>query len=316
MRSFAVPGAFLIVLFVGGAFASTVRAIDIRVDNVRGDDLRDGGSKRGVGLAAGPVRTIKRALELAHAGDRIVLTKNDEPYRESVTLEGRRHGQSESSPLILEGQGAVLDGTKPVPPEAWRVARKHVYQFDPLIRSTGLLYRDGVPVPRPASGRPGDLQPGEGTLSRGQVWFRLDENMPPSMYDLRWTAHSVGLTLYEVHGVEIRNLVVQGFALDGVNLHDGATDVRLVGVTLRGNGRSGLHVGGASRATLAESHVSHNGRAQLHVEGAGRLDVRQCELLNEYAPVLEREGGTVTGDLPAPARQAQADFVDRLSRTH
>lgn len=303
-------------LFVVLSLVGPLPAIDIHVDNVRGDDLRDGGTGRGLGLEAGALRTIGRALQMAHPGDRIVLARNEEPYRESVTLQGRRHCGSELTPLIIDGQGAILDGTLPVPPSAWQFAYKDVVRFAPVYRSTGLLYRDGLPVLRPVSGRRAELQPGQSVLDEGLVWYRLRDGVLPSILDIRWTALTVGITLYDVRDVVIRNLIVQGFALDGVSLYDGATNVELSRVALRGNGRSGLHVGGACRAVLSDSHASDNGRGQIHLEGAGRLKLQQCDLWNEGAPALLREGGTVTGDLPPVGRESRADFVDRPERLH
>ena len=60
-----------------------------------GDDGRDGRSAEASG-AGGPFRTIARALRAAGAGDRIILTKTTEPYRESITLQGGRHSGHEN----------------------------------------------------------------------------------------------------------------------------------------------------------------------------------------------------------------------------
>jgi len=310
MRRFGVMLVFVLIL------VADVSGADIQVDNVRGDDFRDGGTGRGIDLGQGSLRTIGRALQLAHPGDRIVLTKNDEPYRESLTLQGSRHRGWQLWPLVIDGRGATIDGTSPVPPSAWRFVRKDLFQFDPLIRSTGLLYKDGQPAARPASGRHTALEPGQGLLEGGLVWFRIENGKLPSSEDLRWTAQTVGITLYDVHDIVIRDLIVQGFALDGINLHDGATNIELTRVSLRGNGRSGLHVGGACRATLHDSHASDNGRAQVHVEGACRLHLRQNEFLEDSAPAIRREGGAITGDVPVNVKQARAEFVDRSERLH
>lgn len=306
----------LILSLAVSGFASTACAVDLHVDNVRGDDLRDGGSGRGVGLQSGPLRTIGRALQMAHAGDRIVLVKNDEPYRESLTLQGPRHCGRDRTPLILDGRGAILDGTCEIPPSAWRVVRNGVFTFEPAYRSTGLLFLDGMPVPRPASANPAQLKPGESTLERGVAWFQLDGGILPSSLNVRWTTGLTGITLYDVQDVEIRDLYVQGFAIDGINVHNSARNVRMARVAVRGNGRSGLHVGGASRAVLEDSHASDNGRAQIHLEGSGHLRLKQCDIWHEGAPALLQDGGTVTGDVPTPTREARAGFVDRFDGLH
>lgn len=324
MRLYAALAFSLFLATVG--VAGPVRSADILVDNVRGDDGRDGGSKRLGERPTGPVRTIRRALELALAGDRILLTKNDEPYHESVTLQGGRHSGIPLVPFEIDGQGAVLDGTAEAPPEIWSYVARDIFRFDPLIRSHGVLFVDGrLPAgPGRAGGRRTTrpealaLEPGQAALAEGQVWFRTQDGRLPGSYDLRWSVHTVGITLYEVRSVVIRNLTVQGFAMDGINLHDGATQIRLEGVALQGNGRSGLHVGGASRATLASSLVEYNLQSQIHLEGAARLHLQANNLSEQTAPALQVDGGQVTGDLPASAtaREARADLIDPRRSPH
>lgn len=75
-------------------------------------------------------------------------------------------------------------------------------------------------------------------------------------------SQTVGITLYQVLNVEIQDLVVQGYQLDGVNAHDSAFNVKLVGLTCRGNGRSGISIGGALRVELEACLVGNNGEWQ------------------------------------------------------
>lgn len=299
--------------------STSAAAKDIQVDNVRGDDTRDGGTGRVPEAATGPVRTIARALQLAIAGDRIVLTKSDRPYRESLTLQGPRHSGSDLLPFEIDGQGAILDGTCPVAEGVWQFVERDIFRMEPPSRTTGLLMVDGLPANGAAN--PDRLswkllEPGQAVLTDGAVWFRVEPNRIPANYELRWTVGRVGLTLYDVRNVVIRDLVVQGFALDGINLHDRATGITLEGLTLRGNGRSGLHVGGACRATLAASLAGNNGRAQVHLEGAARLQVTDCELLENPAPAIWDEVTQSTRSAPAVDRPARAGFVDAFWASH
>ena len=71
------------------------------------------------------------------------------------------------------------------------------------------------------------------------------------------------MTLFHVEKVRIVDLTVQGFQVDGISLSNSAREVLLSGVTCRGNGRSGLAVGGASSVTIRESLLGDNGQAQL-----------------------------------------------------
>ena len=127
---------------------SAVQARDVFVNNQTGDDRRDGSSAVVIDGAGGPCRSIRRALQLAQHGDRIILAGTDEPYRESITLQAGRHSGVENRPFEIVGNGAVLDGSQPVPKSAWRhvgdeIYRRYVlgdwYQSDPVlvVNSTG-----------------------------------------------------------------------------------------------------------------------------------------------------------------------------------
>ena len=89
------------------------------------------------------------------------------------------------------------------------------------------------------SGQLPELEPLQWCLFERHVYFRAESNALPRNYDLAHTVLPVGITIYEARHVEVRDLIVQGFQLDGVNAHDGAVDTSLVGLVCRGNGRSG-----------------------------------------------------------------------------
>src|SRR5487761_688565 len=102
MRSPLLATVFLTL--VGGAAAP---GATVYVDNIAGDDLLDG--RAAVSDAgSGPVRTIRKALRVVEAGDRIVLANTGEPYREMIGLSDRRHCGTAMSPFVIDGQGAVL----------------------------------------------------------------------------------------------------------------------------------------------------------------------------------------------------------------
>ncbi len=278
-------------------------ARDIYVNNVGGDDRFDGGTELYAQQGTGPCRTIAKALRVAKAGDRIILYKNDEPYRECVTLTGRDNGAFEKIPLVIDGRGAILDGSRPVP-DAWRFAGGNLFTYRPPRLNHQLLYLDGKPAEevKPQGRKLPELKAKQWCLYNGLIYFAAEPGRIPSDYDLRHTHHQVGIGLYMCHGVVIQNLVVQGYQLDGINAHDTATDIKIQGVTLRGNGRSGLSVGGASRVSLEVSLVGNNGDAQVRTEGYSRLKILDCDLLNNTAPPVVQKGGKVTIEkTPAPA---------------
>jgi len=283
-------------LAVGVIWAcSAALARDICVDNLAGDDRNDGRYPRGSTGMDGPVRTIERALRLAQSGDRVVLAKNAEPYRESISLVGSRRSGLSFRDFVLQGNGAVLDGSAPVPPDAWQYYRDATFRFRPPHLEYQQLFLNDRPAPRviagPLAGAPPELQPGQWCLLEGYIYFCVDPTRLPEDYPLSYAQLRVGITLYHVERVTIQDLVVQGFQLDGINAANSARDVTLTGVVCRGNGRSGITVGGASMVDLDACLVGNNGEAQLLTLPYSETHVRNSELLSNTAPAWVDQGG-------------------------
>jgi len=282
--------------------AATGFARDIYVDNTLGDDRYDGTAAALIGNAVGPYRTITRALKAAVKGDRIIVANTGQPYRESITLQGGRHSGivPERGGAVayfeLIGNDAVLDGTSRVPAEGWSHFAGAVFRYRPPKMSFQVLYLDGKPASQRLvtdERRLPELQPLEWCLLDGYIYFRVEPNRLPQSYELAYAGLDVGITLYEVRHVKIRNLVVQGFQLDGVNAHDGAVGAELIGLNCRGNGRSGISVGGASRVRIEACQVENNGAAQVRTEGFSRTQLVGCNLVDATAPKIVSDGGVV-----------------------
>jgi len=291
----ALSSALIAATFL--ALASTSLARDFYVDNVGGDDIRDGATPSINEQGSGPLFSITRALELAQKGDRIILANTGEPYRESICLTGGRHNGYPNQPFEIVGNGAVLDGSQPVPDDAWEHFRGEIFRFRPALLSHQQLFRDGVPLTRRAVERDFEvppLQPLQWCLMDGYIFFRPEKNRLPHGYGLYYAGHRVGITLYEVRHVVVSDLVVQGFQLDGVSAPDDAFDVSLVSLTARGNGRSGISVGGASRVLIQACLVGNNGAAQVRTEGPSHTRIVNCDLVDDPdAPALIRHGREV-----------------------
>ena len=303
----------LLILF---AFLAAIQKTDSLqaenhyVNNETGDDRRDGRSPDLTGLASGPYRTITKALQVANRGDHIILAKTKTPYHESVTLQAGRHSGMLTRPFVLEGNGAILDGSQPIPETAWESVPGHpdMFRYAPRFKSHVLLYLFGRPAARVAvsnaNTEPPELKPLQWCLFRGHVYFRVEPNNIPAAYVLSATSLQVGITLYEARHIQIRNLTVQGFRLDGINAHDSVFDANLLSLNCRGNGRSGISVGGASSVRVESCLVGNNGQAQLRTEGHSRTLVVNCDLIDDdpLAPAVVKRGGKVTvKNTPAPA---------------
>lgn len=227
---------------------------EIYVDNVAGDDRFTGILPRNTPEQNGPVRTLAQALRLAQHGDTIVLARNDQPYYESVSLVGSRNGGDPGRPFAIRGNGAILDGSKPIDPRRWKHYEEAVFSFTPRRMSHQQLFLDGRPVPRVAvpiaARRPPKLEPLQWCSLNGVIYFCAEKNKLPDEYNLSCAERQTGITLFHVDNVLIADLTVQGFQLDGVNLSNSARNITLSGLMCRGNGRSGVAVGGASTVVI------------------------------------------------------------------
>lgn len=277
----------LFVLSCSPAFAR-----DLYVNNVSGEDRMDGTTEVATSASTGPVRTLRMALRLANKYDRIIVANTGEPYRESVTLAGR-HSGIPGALFTIVGNGAVLDGSAPIPENAWEFYRGEVFRFQPQRMPSQMVFFEGKPLPR--GGQPGKdgliapLQPLEWAYVEGYIYFRPEAGRLPHQYNLTIATETVGITLYQLRGVVIQDLVVQGYQLDGINAHDSAFDVRLVGITSRGNGRSGFSIGGSSSVVLEACLAAANGEAQLRAEGYSHVRLVNTTLVAGAAPAIVKE---------------------------
>jgi hypothetical protein len=272
-------------------------ARDIFVDNVAGNDRAMGRQPHHAADGTGPVRTIRAALCQARPSDTIVLANTQRPYRESISVVGSCRSGTDQEPFTIRGNGAVLDGSAPVPPAAWEPYRGAVFRFRPPRLGYQQLFLDDRPAPRvfvaPTAGGPPKLEPRQWCLLDGQIYFCVDSTKLPGDYRLSFACQQTGITLYHVEHVLITDLTVQAFQIDGINLQNSARDVSLVGITCRGNGRSGVTVGGASLADIGHSLLSDNGQGQLLTLPYSETHVRDSRLLWHTAPAWADQGGRV-----------------------
>ena len=287
-----------VVVCVEGAPAATVY-----VDNVGGDDLHDGGQPTNLG-GSGPVRTLRKALRICHAGDRILLADTGQPYRESISLSTADHCGTALSPFIIDGQGAILEGAELVPVDGWKNERGSVFRFRPPRSTYQQLFLDGQPAAQRklAAGETHlpQLEPLEWYRRGAELYFRVEPDKLPRDYDLAYSHRQAGITVYHVHDVLITNLIVQGFRLDGINVNDGVAKCEIQGVISRGNGRSGIAVAGSSKARVANCVVGDNGEEQLLVEGVSSTVVEGSQLIANTAPAVTNRGAKLVVREGAP----------------
>ena len=299
----AIVRLISIVLFVSAVWSLTaacVCATDIYVDNIRGDDGASGEYDRPTPERSGPVRTLAKALKLAGRGDRIVLTRNDRPYREPISLLAGQHSGYPSRPFTIIGNGAVIDGSVPIPTRLWEHYQGDVYRFQPSYLRYQQIFLDGQPAVRVPAVRsaktPPKLNPLEWCFFRGYVYFAAEQSKRPKDYALAHAKEQTGITLAHVNYVKITDLTVQGFLLDGVNAITAARTFSLQRVFCRGNGRSGIAVGGASDIVIEQCFLGDNGEAQLLTLPFSVTRISDSRLLPKSAPAWVDLGGRVRVD--------------------
>lgn len=252
---------FLIAVVMLASLPAMGVAQVIYVDNLRGSDAADGKEPAPINLESGPVRSIRRGLQLLQKGGTLNLANNNQPYYESMELVGRMSG-STLRPTIIEGNGVELNGAFPVPPSAWRKVGDRLWQFTPLRKGHYLLIVDNKPLPEtpvpPGSRQLPEMPDGHWAAWKGSIYYQASPLDEPTDFAMGYAVRSVGITLYEIHDVVVRNLKVRHFRTDGINAHDRCDDVLLENITAEQNGRAGVTVAGTSIVTIQESTIKDN----------------------------------------------------------
>ena len=268
------------------------------VNNVGGSDSQEGRASNGSGGKSGPVRTISRAIQIAAKGDTIHVAKTTDPYQESISLQGGRNSGLVGKSFRIIGDGVVLDGRTEVPNDDWQLVSDNTYST-PAPSPYTILYLGNKPAERvvledDVSDVPA-LEEEQWCLVNRRIYFRTNRTKLPREYDLTYNTRRVGITLVNCRHVIVQGFVIQGFQLDGINAHDNVFGATLLGITARGNGRSGISVGGASRVTIEACLVGNNGKAQLRTEGFSETKLKNNDLINEdpKAPAIVNEGGRI-----------------------
>lgn len=267
---------------------STLYAVNIYVDNRTGNDAWNGTQKQAESNEAGPVRTLRRAAELAGPGDRIILAASDQPYCEPLTLAGLKHSGSKDYPLVVEGNGAILDGLLPLPNDVWEHAANGVFRFHIPLTGTELSFFRMIAPDHSlryvvASGDENNfppLAPNEWTRIGDLVYFVPEPGKNPASskdYRFVYTAFRTGITLLNVRHIRIHDLTIQGFQVDGIAAFNNAREVVLDNVVCRQNGRAGLSIGGASQIAAGYCTFHENGNDSIHSQPYSQAIFYACE---------------------------------------
>ena len=285
MQSYNRPALMIkILLIVGSLFyvTSDCLAQVIYVDNVQGSDELDGHSKEAINSRTGPFRTISRALMKVQQGSAIVIVNTGVVYYESLQLVGKNGSGFSSRPLRIIGNGAIIDGSKPVPSKTWRQKSIDLWSFRPRRKGHYQLLLNGevVPefiVPSTATKLP-EIPKHKWAAWKGEIYYQGEVGEQISEQDFRFAYHSVGLSLYNVHDVRVDDLTFRYFQLDGINAHSLCRNLKFNKIKSLGNGRAGFFVGGTSDVALTESDLRNNRKNSLLIRGLAGANLQKTEI--------------------------------------
>ena len=275
LTAVALLPALLLALLLSGTRAA---AATIYVDNLLGRDICRGTVSEPIDRISGPVRTLDRAVALAGPSDTIHLANTGRPYAGDLRLFGRRHSGIATLPFRVLGNGAVISGAKPVPSAAWRSVGG-LWQLAPRRKGRFLLLRDGKPLPRhtfPPNGaapKHETIPDGHWGVWNGKIYYRTIELLDTGVAGLAIATGDCGITLFAVRHVQIENLVVQHWRLDGISAPGLCSDVVLKNVVCRENGRAGLVLSGTSQVRAETLQLTGNLEHSMLIEDYGLADI-------------------------------------------
>lgn len=197
---------------------------DLHVDPAQGNDARDG--------VEAPVKTIARGIRLAQPGDTVHLAPGR--YLESADL-SRKHGEPDR-PIVLDGHGAVLDGSEAVRASEWEPLGGDLYRkvkliprMDPAILGRWFFLWDGKMnhMGRTSKGRSAalkksaDLQAGEWTYVQEEdaFYLRLAPGQNLDAAKIRYPLRSSGVIESGTSHLVVRNITATHVYNDGYNIH-------------------------------------------------------------------------------------------------
>jgi hypothetical protein len=277
--------------------ARSLSAADVYVDNLVGDDICLGTSAEPLDSRSGPVRTIRRGLELIMPGDTLHLANRGVPYFESLEIVGARFNGG----FTLEGNGAIVSGTKIVPFDAWQYMGNEVWRFTPRRKAFYQLVSGDRALPEfappsRAAALP-EIPAGHWLAWRGAIYYRALPGKSQTKDDppLAFATEEMGITLLDVEGVVIHNLELRHFRLDGINAHDRCSHVILDSVRLIENGRAGLAVGGSSTVGIKDSTIQGNRLASILNAEVAQTEVLTSQLGPAGVLAPDRDPIRITG---------------------
>lgn len=219
------------------------------VNNAKGNDTQDGRTP------ATAFSTIRKAISASATSDRLVLAKTGKAYLESIEL--NRLGGTPAQPFVIEGNGAVVCGFKPVDPAAWQKRENGLWFFaHPRPPMRPYLRFNGQRVE--PQRKPEGLPPGQYCWTETGVLFRPETGKAPADYAIDGTFLVSGLAISGASYILCQDLVAEGFSNDGFNIHGDCQGIECRNIEARHNGDDGFSIHEDVSSAVYNGWFHHN----------------------------------------------------------
>jgi len=243
-----------------------------------GDDRFMGQSRQIHTGLQGPLKTLQKAVRIAKPGDRILVEPTGVPFHEEVIISGvTRPSPTQDYPIVLEGNGAMLDGLVGVDPLLSRHMGGGLHRFETQLGPThtsDLLFIDGKPgvlgTNRLPTGRP-RLDAGQFAPWNGWLTYQVGGDDYLDRHSFAVSRMNVGLTIYRSNYWIVRNLDFRGYRLDGVRIHGPVEGLQFQNCRFLYNGRAGIAAKGLTDAVVSDSESIGNAKAAAVSRNLTRL---------------------------------------------
>jgi len=233
-------------------------AADVYVDNINGLDSCDGSTDTKGAGSVGPVASLERANALLKPGARLILCNTGTPYRGSINL--TRKGGTPTAPLVVEGNGATIEGLQETKPAQWERVSEDIVFIKWEAPWGFFVVADGA---TPKWGKSAtELQPGEsfGDYNQHRGYFRLPagRSIDQVKLEIATGGFGSGVLIYDASHIVVRNLRCQYFWNDGFNYGGESEDIRFESIEACYNGDEGASSHGNVSACIVDAKLHHN----------------------------------------------------------
>ena len=208
---------------------------DIYVNNKNGSDRNPGKSpdKAVMTLEAG-VQRMRRTNDR-----KLILANTGTPYYESLMF--INFSGTPQSPIVIEGNGAVISGLKEIPAAKWKLHKDGIWYY--AQRRYGALRPylviDGKRVPEMPLAK---LKENSHYWSRKGVFFKGEKGKSIKDYKIFATVLVSGFVVDNSSYITCRNLTCEYFSNDGFNVHGDSQSLFFENIIGRRNGDDGFSI--------------------------------------------------------------------------